>query len=222
MRKARPNEPDEKKPRAAAPRQEGTAQDDAPAAGGSDSGEDTSGTEGEEPADKAPDEGTEDPGAPEEPADSEEPEGGDAPDNDKAGEGGEKPGPEKQEKPENAPAQPDPAEAAEDPEKAQLKADLLQARSELVAYGAGVAPEKVADAVTLAVAQVRAAGDDVTEEAVASAMQDVLKRNPEWKAAGGKKTTGGIRLGSDPDSRPAARKEKDGGGRKKPWNKFNR
>lgn len=208
MRKARPNEPDEKKPRAAAPRQEGAAKDEAPAAGESGAGEDAP-----DPEDEAPDESAGDTAAPEEPADSEEPEGGDAPHNDKAGEGGEKP--------EDAPAQPDPAEAAEDPEKAQLKADLLQARSELAAYGAGVAPEKVADAVTLAVAQVRAAGDDVTEEAVAAAMQDVLKRNPEWSAAGGKKNTGGIRLGSDPDSRPAARKEKDSG-RKKPWNKFNR
>ncbi len=118
--------------------------------------------------------------------------------------------------------QPDPAEAAEDPEKAQLRADLLNARCQLAAFSAGVAPDKAADAVTLAVAQVRAGGDDVTEEAVAAAMKDVLARNPEWKAAGGKKSTGGFKLGADPDSRPAARKEKERAGSKKPWNKFNR
>ncbi len=218
MRKAKTNEPDEKKPRAAAPRQEGAAKDEAPAAGGSDAREDAPDPEGE-----APDESAEDPADPEEPSTAgEEAEDGDTPENDKAEDSAEKPGPEKQEKPEDAPAQPDPAEAAEDPEKAQLKADLLQARCKLAAYGAGVAPEKVADAVTLAVAQVQAAGDYVTEEAVAAAMQDVVKRNPEWKAAGGKKNTGSIRLGSDPDSRPAARKEKERAGNKKPWNKFNR
>ena len=117
--------------------------------------------------------------------------------------------------------QPDPAEAAEDPEKAQLRADLLNARCQLAAFSAGVAPDKAADAVTLAVAQVRAGGDDVTEEAVAAAMKDVLARNPEWKAAGGKKSTGGFKLGADPDSRPA-RKEKREPGNAKPWNKFNR
>lgn len=123
---------------------------------------------------------------------------------------------------EDVPASPDPVETAAEPETAQLKADLLQARSKLAAYEAGVAQDKVADAVTLAMAQARADGNDVTEEAVAAAMQDVLKRNPEWKAAGGKKATGGFKLGSDPDSRPAARQGKADAGHKKPWNKFNR
>lgn len=123
---------------------------------------------------------------------------------------------------EDTPAPSDPVEAAAEPETARLKADLLQARSKLAAYEAGVAPDKVADAVTLAMAQARADGNDVTEEAVAAAMQDVLKRNPEWKAAGGKKATGGFKLGSDPDSRPAARQGKADAGHKKPWNKFNR
>lgn len=214
MRKARTNEPDEKKPRAAAPQQEGAAKDEAPAAGGSDAGEDAP-----DPEDEATDESAGDPADPEEPDTREEPEEGEKPDSNTQEDSAEKPG---QEKPEDAPVRPDPAEAAEDPEKAQLKADLLHARCKLAAYGAGVAPEKVADAVTLAVAQVQAAGDDVTEEAVAAAMQDVVKRNPEWKAAGGKKNTGSIRLGSDPDNRPAARKEKERAGSKKPWNKFNR
>lgn len=122
---------------------------------------------------------------------------------------------------EEAPAQPEPAEAAVDPEKAQIKADLLQARSKLAAYEAGVAPDKVADAVTLAMAQVRADGADMTEGAVAAAMQDVIKRNPEWKATGGQKAAGGFRLGSDPDQ-PAAKKTAAAPGAKKRWNKFNR
>lgn len=122
---------------------------------------------------------------------------------------------------EDAPAQPEPAEAAVDPEKAQMKADLLQARSKLAAYEAGVAPDKVADAVTLAMAQVRADGADMTEEAVAAAMKDVIKRNPEWKAGGNSKAAGGFRLGSDPDQ-PAAKKTAPAPGTQKRWNKFNR
>lgn len=120
---------------------------------------------------------------------------------------------------EEQPAQP-PAEGSETD---RLKAELLQARSQLAAYAAGVAPEMVADAVTLATAEAQTAGE-VTEDAVAKAMENVLKRHPEWKAAsaGGKKT-GGFRLGADPDrsgrggKKPAADK-----GSKKPWNKFNR
>ena len=105
----------------------------------------------------------------------------------------------------------------------RLKAELLQARSQLAAYAAGVAPEMVADAVTLATADAKAAGE-VTEDAVAKAMDNVLKRHPEWKAAsaGGKKT-GGFRLGADPDRGGRGSKKPDADkGSKKPWNKFNR
>lgn len=125
---------------------------------------------------------------------------------------------------EASPAEEQPAPPqAEGSETDRLKADLLQARSQLAAYAAGVAPEMVADAVTLATAEAQTAGE-VTEDAVAKAMENVLKRHPEWKAAsaGGKKT-GGFRLGADPDrsgrgsKKPAADK-----GSKKPWNKFNR
>ena len=125
---------------------------------------------------------------------------------------------------EEAPAEEQPAPPpAEGSETDRLKAELLQARSQLAAYAAGVAPEMVADAVTLATADAKAAGE-VTEDAVAKAVENVLKRHPEWKAAsaGGKKT-GGFRLGADPDrsgrgsKKPAADK-----GSKKPWNKFNR
>lgn len=144
-----------------------------------------------------------------------EPEGQDAPDGEESPQ--EQP---EQEKPNPAeePAPQDPA--VRDEKTEQLKADLLEARSHLAAYAAGVRPEMVADAVTLATAQARAAGE-VTEEAVTQAMGDVLKRHPDWKTAGSpKKTTGGFKLGADPDS-PAGKKTAPKGGQK-PWNKFNR
>ena len=125
---------------------------------------------------------------------------------------------------EEEPAPAEPASTAAENEK--LKADLLEARSQIAAYSAGVAPEMVMDAVTLATAEAKAAGE-VTEEAVAKAMDNVLKRHPEWKTkpatSGAKKTTGGFKLGADPDSAgrdKGASSEK--GGSKKPWNKFNR
>lgn len=110
-------------------------------------------------------------------------------------------------------------------ENEKLKADLLEARSQLAAYAAGVAPEMVADAVTLATAEAKASGE-VTEEAVAKAMENVLKRHPEWKtkaATGAKKSTGGFKLGADPDSTGRGKDTStEKGGSKKPWNKFNR
>lgn len=123
---------------------------------------------------------------------------------------------------EPAPAEPSPTAA----ENEKLKADLLEARSQIAAYSAGVAPEMVADAVTLATAEAKAAGE-VTEEAVAKAMDNVLKRHPEWKtkpsAGGAKKTTGGFKLGADPDSTGRDKgTSSEKGGSKKPWNKFNR
>ena len=112
-----------------------------------------------------------------------------------------------------------------DAEKEQLKADLLAARCQIAAYASGVAPEMVADAVTLATAEAQAAGE-VTEEAVTKAMDNVIKRHPEWKskpaAVGAKKTTGGFKLGADPDSSGRSKDTSKEKGAKKPWNKFNR
>ena len=76
----------------------------------------------------------------------------------------------------------------------------------------------------LATAEAQAAGE-VTEDAVRKAMDNVLKRHPEWKASSGagKKSSGGFKLGADPDS--GGNGEKKGSektGPKKPWNKFNR
>lgn len=67
-------------------------------------------------------------------------------------------------------------DAADGSDTAQLKADLLDARSKLAAYEAGVSPDMIADAVTLATAEARAAGE-VTDEAVSKAMANVLKRH---------------------------------------------
>lgn len=125
---------------------------------------------------------------------------------------------------EEEPAPAEPASTAAENEK--LKADLLEARSQIAAYSAGVAPEMVMDAVTLATAEAKASGE-VTEEAVAKAMENVLKRHPEWKtkpsAGGAKKTTGGFKLGADPDSTGRDKgTSSEKGGSKKPWNKFNR
>lgn len=108
---------------------------------------------------------------------------------------------------------------------AQLEQQLLQANSRNAAYAAGVRPELVEDAVTLATAQAAAAGQ-VTQEAVQSAMEQVLQRHPDWKmqpTQTGKKTTGGFVLGSDPNRTAAGKTtgpSKTEG--KKPWNKFNR
>ena len=110
-----------------------------------------------------------------------------------------------------------------------LEQEVLELRSRNAAYAAGVRPELVEDAVTLSMAQARAAGEvtevtEVTEETLQRAMEQVLQRHPEWKAApAGKKASGGFVLGSDP-SRTSEPKSANGRKteNKKPWNKFNR
>lgn len=119
---------------------------------------------------------------------------------------------------EEQPAAAPPPAAEDDAEKAQLASDLLAARSKLAAYAAGVAPDMITDAVTLATAE---AGPDADEAAVTKAMQAVLKRHPEWKTEDGKKKGGGFKLGADPDK---AGGKKQGGGdaakNVKRWNRF--
>lgn len=139
--------------------------------------------------------------------------------------GGEKAGQEESAAEGGAPEQ-TPAEPAQEAEPggqeglAQVKADLLAARSKLAAYEAGVAPAMIADAVTLATAQAQASGG-VTEEAVAKAMADVLKRHPEWKAAGAdRKKAGGFKLGADPDRGTAKKQGAQAPKNTKRWNRF--
>ena len=83
------------------------------------------------------------------------------------------------------PEEPETPEKVENPEEdpspdeviAALEEQLLDARCRLAAFAAGVAPDLVADAVTLAVQAARAEGE-VTEESVAAAMEQVLQRHP--------------------------------------------
>lgn len=118
--------------------------------------------------------------------------------------------------------EPEAPEEVENPEEdaspdeviAALEEQLLDARCRLAAFAAGVAPDLVADAVTLAVQAARAEGE-VTEESVAAAMEQVLQRHPGWKADA--RRTGGFRLGADP---AAARRQDKTPGTAKRWNRF--
>ena len=120
------------------------------------------------------------------------------------------------------PEEPETPEETENPEEdaspdeviAALEEQLLDARCRLAAFAAGVAPDLVADAVTLAVQAARAEGE-VTEESVAAAMEQVLQRHPGWKADA--RRTGGFRLGADP---AAARRQDKTPGTAKRWNRF--
>lgn len=120
------------------------------------------------------------------------------------------------------PEEPETPEEVENPEEdtspdaviAALEEQLLDARCRLAAFAAGVAPDLVADAVTLAVQAARAEGE-VTGESVAAAMEQVLQRHPGWKADA--RRTGGFRLGADP---AAARRQDKTPGTAKRWNRF--
>ena len=128
------------------------------------------------------------------------------------------PDPEAAEPEETPPAEQAEESPAENTELAQVKAALLAANCEIAAYKAGVDSAMVADTITLARAE---AGPGADEAAIAAAMRRVLERHPEWKApAAAKKTTGGFRLGADPDAagKPTA-PQKDPAGTKR-WNRF--
>lgn len=120
-----------------------------------------------------------------------------------------------EDQPEGAPA----PDAGQSDENAALKRELLETRGQLAAYAAGVAPDMVADAVTLAMAEAAKAGE-VTEDAVKKAMDSVLKRHPEWKAAGTVKKTGGFKLGADRDAAAPGKKQNNTTQNLKRWNRF--
>lgn len=174
----------------------------------------------EKPAEETP----EDKGNPEEKPSEEKPEDAEDPKKDEEKPAEEKP--EDEEQPKDDPAK-DPAPAATGSEgsgrEAQLEAELLEARGQLAAYAAGVDPSKVGDAVILATAEAQKEGD-LTEAGVTKAMANVLKRHPEWKAAGGdgkKSGAGGFKLGADPDKSSGGKKSGDkSGGNSKRWNRF--
>lgn len=99
---------------------------------------------------------------------------------------------------------------------ASLEQQLMDARCRLSAYAAGVAPELVEDAVTLAVQAARSKGP-VTGQAVADAMEQVLRRHPGWRADS--RRAGGFRLGADPGDRADSRSRPEPEGKKR-WNRF--
>lgn len=98
---------------------------------------------------------------------------------------------------------------------AGLERALLDSRCRLAAFAAGVSPELVGDAVTLAVQAAREEGE-ATEEAVAAALEQVLRRHPGWRADA--RRAGNFRLGADEPAapRPAAPAQDA----PKRWNRF--
>ena len=175
------------------------------------------GTPEEKPTEETPDDkgGSEEKPTEEKPDEAEDPKK----DEDQPGEEG----PEEAEQPKDDPAKaPAPTDEVSERET-QLQTELLEARTQLAAYAAGVDPSKVGDAVILATAEAQKEGD-LTEAGVTKAMANVLKRHPEWKASGsdGKKSgAGGFKLGADPDKSSGGKKSGDkSGGNSKRWNRF--
>ena len=119
---------------------------------------------------------------------------------------------------EEEPQEQPPADPGAD-DTAALRRELIQAQSRLAAYTAGVAPNVIDDAVTLAMAEAARVGD-VTEASVRTAMDAVLERHPEWKAQDGKSgKTGGFKLGADRDN-GGTHKKPSGNQNVKRWNRF--
>lgn len=178
---------------------EETPQDDKPEEKPTEGKTEDKGVSEEKPAEEKP-EDAEDPKK-----DEEKPEDGEQPNEDD---------------PEKAPAAPT-DEVSE--REAQLESELLEARSQLAAYAAGVDPSKIGDAVILATAEAQKEGD-LTQAGVTKAMANVLKRHPEWKASGGdgkKSGAGGFKLGADPDKSSGSKKSGDkSGSNSKRWNRF--
>ena len=98
---------------------------------------------------------------------------------------------------------------------AGLEQALLDARCRLAAFAAGVSPELVGDAVTLAVQAAREEGE-ATEGAAAAALVQVLGRRRGWGADAPR--AGQFRLGADEPAapRPAAPAQDA----PKRWNRF--
>lgn len=125
----------------------------------------------------------------------------------------------------NAEQNPDAAEqeqpaADQNGESANLKSALLEAQGKLAAYAAGVAPDMIADAVTLAMAEASKEGE-VTESSVTKAMDAVLKRHPEWRAdSGSKSKSGGFRIGADRDSSGVKKQSGNAPQNVKRWNRY--
>lgn len=77
-----------------------------------------------------------------------------------------------------------------DPEKEKLMRELTIARAQLAAIQANIDPRMAPDAVILAVYSLEQEGKTADEKSIASALEKVMERHPEWKAG---KTPGGPR-----------------------------
>lgn len=87
------------------------------------------------------------------------------------------------------------APPAED-NSAALQRKIVETRAQLAAYKEGIKPEAVEDAVLLAMHEVEKSGDALDEESVSEALEEVLKRHPEWKKQDDpKNSSGGFRVG---------------------------
>lgn len=156
------------------------------------------------------------PKAEEKPADKSEEKAADDKQADENGEGADKPAEDKQEQPdEDKPDKQDNAENAPD-EKDQ---EILRLKTQIAAMQLGIKPDCIEDAVAVAESYVR----NGSQQDINAALSAVVKKYPDMKGEGGKKSDGkkqgGFKVGAGssdtdekkPQSKPTAQKR---------WNKF--
>ena len=94
-----------------------------------------------------------------------------------------------------------------DPEKEKLMRELTIARAQLAAIQANIDPRMAPDAVILAVYSLEQEGKTADEKSIASALEKVRERHPEWKAG---------KTPAAPDKGGADEPGKDSGDKKTP------
>ncbi len=128
-----------------------------------------------------------------------------------------------QEQPENEPDIPDNSQdTAALRQTEQLNRELLEARAQIEAFKAGVAPEVAEDAVYLAIRETEKSGGEQNEDAIKEALKAVLKRHPEWNTK--EKAKIGIKVGvlNNSEDLPNEGPKFDTTlSAKKRWNRFN-
>lgn len=103
-------------------------------------------------------------------------------------------------------------------ENAALRAELLEAKAQSTASKLGFKADAVEDAVYLAMRIANKDSDGAPDEDdIKSALSDVLKKHPEWKADSEKKGAG-FRVGAPSPQQSAANAKPTA---QKRWNKFN-
>lgn len=78
--------------------------------------------------------------------------------------------------------EPESPAAEADPEKEKLIRELTIARAQLAAVQSDIDPKQAADAVVLAVYALEQEGKAADEKSIASALDKVMERHPEWKS----------------------------------------